>query len=205
MTTLVSGVPTYTDYSDVVESLIRTEGRSFLFPGLGPDDVAQEIRMECVRVMTKFDESRIGPSPYRYLKQCVRNFLFNMRRGIYVPNNPPCVRCPYWSKHDKTCLIDEVGCQKIVDYRQNMARRAAIHNPISLEPSDNGSIDVIDHNADPDLGAVILDESIREALPKTLLADYELMINGRSSEISAKNKRAIRQIVQELLDAQSNG
>jgi hypothetical protein len=198
MTIAASGTPTYGVYSDVVESLIRTEGRSFLFPGLDKDDIAQEIRMECVRVMTKFDADRIGPSPYRYLKQCVRNFLFNMRRGIYVPNNPPCVRCPYWSKHNKTCLIDEAGCQKIVDYRQNMARRAAIHNPGTLDS------EVLDYSVGASVDAIVLDESIRDILPESLLIDYNLMKNGRSSEVSLKNKRAIRQLVQELLDAQGN-
>jgi hypothetical protein len=196
MTIAASGISTYEDYADVVERLIRTEGRSFLFPGLGQDDIAQEIRMECVRVMTKFDASRIGPSPYRYLKQCVRNFLFNMRRGIYVPNNPPCVRCPYWSKLGKTCLIDEVGCQKIVDYRRNMQKRAAIHNPGTLDS------EVLDYSVGANLDAIVLDESIRGILPESLISDYKLMLVGRSSEVSLKNKRAIRQIVQELLDAQ---
>lgn len=198
MTTAVSGIPLYEDYADVVERLIRTEGRSFLFPGLDQDDIAQEIRVECVRVMNKFDASRIGPSPYQYLKQCVKNFLFNMRRGIYVPNNPPCIRCPYWSKYNKICLIDEVGCQKIVDYRRNMSRRAAIHNPGTLDA------EVLDHSVDASLGAIVLDESIRDVLPNCLVSDYIKMSDGFSSEVSAKNKRAIRSIVQELLDAQGN-
>jgi hypothetical protein len=198
MTVAASGIPIYEDYADVVERLIRTEGRSFLFPGLDQDDIAQEIRVECVRVMNKFDASRIGPSPYKYLKQCVKNFLFNMRRGIYVPNNPPCIRCPYWSKYNKTCLIDEVGCQKIVDYRRNMSRRAAIHNPGTLDS------EVLDYSVDASLDAVVLDDSIRDVLPESLVSDYLKMSDGRGSEVSAKNKRAIRQIVQELLDAQGD-
>lgn len=197
MTIALSGTPLYEDYVDVVEHLIRTEGRSFLFPGLDRDDIAQEIRVECVRVMNKFDASRIGPSPYKYLKQCVKNFLFNMRRGIYVPNNPPCIRCPYWSKYNKTCLIDEVGCQKIVDYRHNMSRRAAIHNPGVLDA------EVLDDSVGANLDAVVLDESIRNMLPESLVNDYGKMSDGRGNEVPSKNKRVIRQIVQELLDAQS--
>lgn len=196
MTIAVSGTPTYEEYSDVVESLIRTEGRPFLFPGLAQEDIAQEIRMECVRVMSKFDASRIGPSPYRYLRQCVRNFLFNMRRGIYVPNNPPCVRCPYWNRHNKTCLIDEVGCQKIVDYRNNMRRKADIHNPGTLDS------EVLDYSVGASLDAIVLNDSIRDALPESLISDYEMMLEGRSSEVPLKSRRAIRRIVQELLDAE---
>ena len=194
MNIAISGIPTYDQYSDVVESLIRTEGKTFLFPGLDRDDIAQEIRVECIRVMSKFDADRIGPSPYRFLKLCVRNFLYNKRRGIYVPNNPPCVRCPYWSKHNKTCIIDEVGCQKIVDYRRNMAKRAAIHNPSTLDA------EILDYSGGNDLDAVLLDESIREALPESLLDFYKLMTLGRSNEIPAKPKREIREIVQRLIE-----
>ena len=170
MQAAVSGTILYKEYSEVVESLVRTEAKTFLFPGLDYDDIAQEIRVECIRVMSKFDSARIGPSPYKYLKQCIKNFLYNKRRGIYVPNNPPCVRCPYWSKSKKTCLIDEMGCQKIIDYRNNMAKKAAIFNPAALES------EILDGENGDELDALALNESIKEILPSNLLQSYKDML-----------------------------
>jgi hypothetical protein len=91
-------------------------------------------------------------------------------------------------------LIDEVGCQKIVDYRRNMARRAAIHNPGTLDS------EVLDYSGGNDLDAMLLDESIREALPESLINFYNLMLAGRSNEVPPRQKREIREAVRRLMD-----
>jgi len=179
-------IPSYADVSDIVEALINTEGRRYPIPGLDFDDVAQEIRMECVRVLKFYDPSRIGPSAYKFLQTCVKNFLYNQRRGIWVPNNPPCVRCPLWDKVKKTCQIDEVDCDKIVQYRENMATKAALRQPASLE------IDITDDQHEQELNAVILDQSIREALPSNLIVHYEKMLAG--IKVPPRIKKQIREI-----------
>ena len=55
-----SGTPTYSDINDIVEALVNTEGRRYPIPGYDHDDIAQEIRMECLRVLPYFDSGRIG-------------------------------------------------------------------------------------------------------------------------------------------------
>lgn len=189
--TIASGVatnntPSYADVSDIVEALIYTEGRKYPIPGLDFEDIAQEIRLECVRVLDFYDSERIGPSPYKFLETCVRNFLYNQRRGIWVPNNPPCVRCPLWDKTRKICTIDEVDCDKIVNYRANMATKADLKRPASLE------IDITDDIHEQEMDAVVLDQSIRDAMPPELLSYYEKLVLGES--IPAKIKRQIREI-----------
>jgi hypothetical protein len=187
----LSGLPVYSEITDIVEALINTEGRRYPIPGMDHEDIAQEIRLECLRVMQHYNPERIGPSPYRFLQVCIRNYLYNMRRGIYVPNNPPCVRCPMWDRMNKTCLVDEIGCDKIVQYRQNMAKKAALKKPASLE------IDVYDNNGDSSIDAVMLDESIREALPDHLISYYQQMINGE--QVPPRIKRQIRSLVKDIL------
>jgi len=189
---VASGTPTYADISNIVESLVNTEGRRWPIPGYEHEDIAQEIRMECLRVLPYFDGSRIGPSPYKYLQTCVRNFLYNMRRGIWVPNNPPCARCPLWDRIRRTCTIDEIGCEKIVQYRENMAAKADLRKPSSLED------DVLDNCQDEQADAMLLDQSIREALSARLLPFYERMLVGE--KIPARIKREIRMIVTEIIN-----
>jgi DNA-directed RNA polymerase specialized sigma24 family protein len=189
---LASGTPTYSDISDIVEALVNTEGRRYPIPGYDHEDIAQEIRVECLRVLPFFDAARIGPSPYKYLQTCVRNFLYNMRRGIWVPNNPPCVRCPLWDRIRRTCTIDEIGCEKIVQYRENMAAKADLRKPTSLED------DVLDNYQDEQTEAMLLDQSIRGALPPRLLPFYDKMLVGE--KIPARTKREIRLIVTEIIN-----
>lgn len=183
---VASGTPSYADVANVIEALVHTEGRRYPIPGMDFDDIAQEIRLECIRVLQYYDPSRIGPSAYKFLQTCVRNFLYNQRRGIWVPNNPPCVRCPLWDKMRKLCTIDEVGCDKIVQYRQNMATKAALRQPATLE------FDIMDDQQEQEIAATVLDQSIRAALPAHLVEYYDKMLLGE--KVPARVKRQIREI-----------
>lgn len=184
MSVAVSGTLCYENVADIVEALVFTEGKRFPIPGMDFEDTAQEVRMECVRVLQFYDSSRIGPSPFKYLQTCVRNFLYNQRRGILVPNNPPCVRCPLWDKFRKICTIDEVGCDKIVLYRESMATKAALKSPMLLDDEIN------DATHEQEIDAVLLDQSIRSMLPQNLIVYYEKLKRG--DEIPARIKKQIR-------------
>ncbi len=177
-----SGIPSYADVQDVIESIVNTLGRKYPIPGFDFDDTAQEIRMECVRVLNYYDSSRIGESPFKFLQTCVRNFLHNKRRGIYIPNNPPCVRCPLWDRANKLCTIDEVDCDKIVQYRANMSAKASLCSPASLE------FDISSDQHEDQIEATFLDQSIREIMPKNLIEDYEKLIEGKKINPAVKNK-----------------
>jgi hypothetical protein len=115
-----------------------------------------------------------------------------MRRGIWVPNNPPCVRCPLWDRIKRTCTIQEIGCEKIVQYRENMAAKADLRKPTSLED------DVLDNCQDEETEAMLLDNSIRDALPSRLLPFYAKLKLGE--KIPARTKREIRIIVTEIIN-----
>lgn len=188
--TFASGIiPPYEEVSDVIEALVYSEGKRYPIPGLDFEDVAQEIRLECVRVLQYYDSDRIGPSPYKFLQTCIRNFLYNKRRGIWVPNNPPCVRCPLWNKENKTCMVNEVDCDKIVQYRKNMSTKASLRQPNSLE------FEILDEDYTE---VTLLDQSIRNVLPEHLVEYYVKMISG--DKIPARIKKQIRDIVSEIIE-----
>jgi hypothetical protein len=189
-----SGIPSWSEWESVVEAIVNTEGRKYNVPGYDFDDIAQEIRMECYRVMEFYDPQRIGNSPYKYLITCIRNRFYNMRRGVYVPNNPPCVRCELWDKENRRCTIDEVGCDKIVRYRKGMSTKAALHKPSSLD------IDVEDASIGNNVNLIVLDESIVAALPSGLIIHYQHLKSGNSTMVPPRIKRQIREITKRIIE-----
>lgn len=179
----------YHHISGVIESIVYMEWMRVKIPGYEYEDVAQEIRMKCIREMHQFDPSRIGPSPYRFFKTIAKNHLYNLRRGYIVPNNPPCVRCELWNNKNKTCLIDEIGCDRILKYREKMTIKNAIKQPNVIQNDITGNTST---------EAITLDMDIRVILPHELLLSYEAMLSGE--EIPLGDKIRIRKIVKEYLN-----
>ena len=193
MTVAASGVTlSYESIADIVEALVHIEGKRSPIPGVDFEDTAQEIRLECLRVLKFYDSTRIGPSPYKFLQTCIHNFLYNQRRGIWVPNNPPCSRCPLWDKKNKLCTIDEVGCEKIVKFRDNMTTKANLKTPSSLE------IDIEDNSCEEEIDTITLDNSIKQSLPKHLLEYYEKLKIGKV--IPPNIKKQIQEIATQIIN-----
>jgi|APGre2960657404_1045060.scaffolds.fasta_scaffold54253_3 hypothetical protein len=188
-----SGLLEFSSYETFVEAIVASEGTKNPIPGYSLDDIAQEIRLECWRVMQFYDPQRIGPYPYKYLQVCIKNFLYNMRRGTYVPNNPPCVRCPMWDKLARKCIVNEEGCDSIVQYRKKMATKANLKSPAPIE---NEVYDIKNEAFDDSFA---LQESILQKMPKELLPYYKKMIGGEKRGIPVKARKEIRKIVKELL------
>jgi hypothetical protein len=86
----------------------------------------------------------------------------------------------------KTCTINEVDCDKIVQYRQNMATKAALKQPNSLE------FDITDNHQEQEHDAMLLDQSIRNALPDNLITYYDKLLVG--DKVPARTKKQIREI-----------
>lgn len=184
----------YAQVSGIIEVLVHKETRRLSRFAPDKPDLEQEVRLACIKACQLYDPNRIGPSPYQFLKTCVRNHLYNLSRGKYVPNNPPCSRCPLWDRANKVCIIKEEGCEKIKVYREHMATKAALHKP------DNSGHEVLDARQGSDTDeSFMLDASIREVLPPHLVEPYQRMIDGYSSEVPAKIKAQVRKIVRNLL------
>ncbi len=184
----------YPQVSGIIEVLVYKETRRLSRFAPDKPDLEQEVRLACIKACQLYDPNRIGPSPYQFLKTCVRNHLYNLSRGKYVPNNPPCSRCPLWDRANKVCIIKEEGCEKIVAYREHMAVKASLHKP------ENAGHDILDGKKGSDVDeSFILDASIRDVLPPHLIKSYEQMISGFSCDVPAKVKAQIRKIVRNLI------
>ncbi len=196
--TSVSGIP-YEDASSLVETIVSLKKSKYRFPGVDPEDTAQDIRMICWEALSRFDPSKMGKSVFHFVARCVDNRLYNQFRGVYLDNNPPCLRCPEYNKATKTCEIDEIGCDRIVQYRDRMARRRAIAAPTSYSSLDEEGEALSEGTRVPHslttgslTGVTDMSDGFRLALREELREDYDKMVSGRGDEVPATVVKAIQ-------------
>jgi len=203
----VSGIP-YMDAQDLVETIVSIKKAKYNFPGNDPEDLAQDIRLICWEALGKFDPGKLGKSVFHFVARCVDNRLYNQFRGVYLDNNPPCLRCPEYIKETKECAIDEIGCDRIVAYRDRMARRRAIAAPLSYNAflDADQETDFSHHESlsvGSNTGVCDLDETLRSQLDENLIPYYDRMVEGYGDEIPAHFRRMVQRQVKIILEEQN--
>ncbi|MCG3769183.1 MAG: hypothetical protein JW384_00303 [Nitrosomonadaceae bacterium] len=184
----VSGIP-YEEHIQLVETIVSIKKAKYRFPGVDPEDTAQEIRIICWEALSRFDPAKMGKSVFHFVARCVDNRLYNQFRGVYLDNNPPCLRCPEWDKTKKECMIEEIGCDRIVAYRDRMSRRRAIAAPTSYSTLDDGaegsSEGVIPKSMTTGslTGVTDMNDQFRLAVREDLRLFYDMMVDGKSTEV----------------------
>lgn len=195
----------YADHSELVETLVSMKKRKYNFPSVDVEDTAQDIRLICWEALNKYDPDKVGKSLFHFVARCVDNALYNKYRGVYLDNNPPCLRCEYYEKATKTCTIDEVGCKRIVSYRQRMARKRAIAAPLSYNASFDAEGDMdFSHHASLSVGSTTgvcdLDDTLRTELDANLVQFYDAMVNGDASSVPPHYRRLVQRQVKIILE-----
>jgi hypothetical protein len=184
----ISGIP-YNDASTLVETIVSIKKKKYQFPGVDPEDTAQDIRIICWEALSRFDPSKMGKSVFHFVARCVDNRLYNQFRGVYLDNNPPCLRCPEYDRATKTCKIDEVGCDRIVSYRERMARRRAIAAPASYSNLESDSDNANDTHVPDSLitgsltGVSDLVDEFRALVSDDLKIYYDKIVDGKLNEV----------------------
>ena len=199
---------TYDNAQDLVETIVSMKKTKYNYPGVDPEDLAQDIRLMCWEALEqKFDSAKLGKSVFHFVARVVDNGLYNKFRGVYLDNNPPCLRCPEYIKETKSCAIDEIGCDRIVSYRDRMARKRAIASPLSYNAHlDTEGDQDFTHHASMSVGSLTgvcdLDDILRSELDDVLVPYYEQMLRGEGEMVPVHYRRMIQRQVKLILEEQ---
>lgn len=204
-----SGIP-YESAIDLVETIVSMKKDKYNFPGVDREDLAQDIRLMCWEALEKkFDPDKLGKSVFHFVARVVDNGLYNKFRGVYLDNNPPCLRCPEYIKETKSCAIDEVGCDRIVSYRDRMQRKRAIASPLSYNAHlDADAESDFTHHASLSVpsttGICDLDDTLRTELDEALVPYYEQMVRGEGEQVPVHYRRLVQRQVKLILGEQDD-
>jgi len=188
----------YPSISGVIERIVYffINVKQVRIPDMDDDDIRQEIRIKCISALQPnvFDPTKSSKTPYAYLRCVVHNFLYNLKRGTWTPNNPPCVRCECWDRDLRKCNINEEGCKKMAKYRSTMKAKADLRTPIGFDEyylngqHTFGSIEEYE-----------LDEFITTQLPKEYCTYYNMLKRGDPvpEEIVDELKERVLKIIED--------
>lgn len=186
----------YPSISGVIERIVYyfISVKQVKIPDMDSDDIRQEIRIKCLRALKPdvFDPSRGGKTPYAYLRRVIHNFLYNLKRGKWTPNNPPCVRCKQWDRTLRKCLIHENDCKKMTKHRKAMKARADLHTPIGF---DGYSLD--GQHTFGSVEEMELDDFINTKLPDRYCIYYQMLKRGE--EVSEEIVEELKVLVIEII------
>lgn len=184
--------------SGIMEDVIAQKVRkaSYMVPSMyDSDDIAQEMRIACWRGLEKFDSSRVEDGAASgvirvFMRRCIDHRIYNLRRSVYLPNNPPCNRCQYW--RNKECTIYEYGCDRIQNYRDTLKKRQRLDKPATYKGQS-------EKLSDGDSQASDLSMAIEDRLgSSSLILKYRRLIAGYS--IDNKSLEKIRAVTKEVLE-----
>jgi len=186
----------YPSISDVIERIVYyfISVKQVKIPDMDNDDIRQEIRIKCIHALKPnvFDPSKSGKTPYAYLRCVIHNFLYNLKRGTWTPNNPPCVRCKQWDRVSRKCLINEYNCRKMEKHRKAMRARSDLRTPIGF---DGYSLD--SQHTFGSVEEVELDEFISVKLPEDYRLYYYMLKRGE--EVPEKIVEELKKIVIKII------
>jgi len=189
----------YEDITEIVEYLVRTKSRNYTFDCWTEDDIAQEIRIICFKVLDHFDVKRVKPDKWRnFFGRCVDNGLKNLKRDNYIRSSPPCKGdCGFLHVEERTNADVGIICKRWLRFKRNMRRKIRVLHPIPIDVIGDS---VRDLNVDNEVEARDLQEHLISQMPNELKVSLTKMLDGRSKEVSRKDKQKVRECVDRVLN-----
>lgn len=187
---------TYCHVSGTIEKVIGhyVYGKNVYVPDMSREDVAQEARFKAWSAISSktFDKKKINNGLYSYVYRVIHNHIFNLRRGLTVPNNCCCNRCKKWNPEERTCGGNPDTCEKMQKYITNMRRKAALKIPVGFDT------DAINRDqCNYDMEDLILEEYVLVNLPLDLAAQYNILKSG--GDLPDEDKKNLEKVVIGLL------
>ena len=82
--------------ADDIERLVSMKVGLYSIPHFDRDDIAQEIRMVCVKALAKYDETKNHSTPFHFLARCVDNRLRNSLRKLKIDTGTKAKRAVHY-------------------------------------------------------------------------------------------------------------
>ena len=179
-----SGSVVYGSISGAIEEIVNSfvHVKGVHVPDMDSEDIGQEIRIKCWEAINSSgcDISRLQaslPSLYSYLRTSVHNYIYNLNRGVTVPNNGPCSRCNLWDKLNRRCSGDPDTCEKMKKYKKTMGIKLALKNPIGYDIQYIES-NRVNNEQIIDIDQYILNEYVVQNLPNDYKFYYKKACEG---------------------------
>jgi DNA-directed RNA polymerase specialized sigma24 family protein len=192
------GEVTYDDIQDIVEYLVKTKSRSYAFDCYSYEDIAQEIRIICLKKIEKFDPEKTDPEKWQnFFGRCVDNGLKNLKRDNYIRTSSP-YKKTFHELEDSDESPEAQRIRKLYgDFQKRIkAQIGIIHaRPISL-------MGEIKNNAEfeEEMEYKDLEEHLVKAAPEYIRIPLRMMLKGNIKGVSKKEKRKVQAYVKEYLD-----
>jgi len=186
--------PTYKDIESMVEYLVKVKSDKFTFDHYDRDDIGQEIRIICLKVLGHFDFEKVKEDKWiNFFGRCVDNALRNLKRDKYIRPASTCSKeCRMLHGEDKD--ISKV-CKKWKNRQANNERKMTVKNPISIDIVGDITYNYFENSVMTNDIKRFLIDNIDEELRPTLLK----LINGTKTKLSKKKVARVQISVKELL------
>jgi len=192
------GSLSYDDIQPIVEYLVRTKSRSYMFDTYSQDDIAQEIRIICLNTLPKVDLDRVKDGKLQnFFGRCVDNGLKNLKRDNYVR-----VSSPYKKKfeqldeNDKSPEAEEIRA-KYARHQKNIKTKLSIRH---ASPIDGMGEILNNERFQLEMEYKDLERFLFEKATDDVIVPLKLILSGRNKEVTRNEKKRVQKFVKKVLE-----
>ena len=186
----------YDDISSIIEELVAVKCRKYATGYISYEDIAQEVRIKCWKVMGRYDEKFGKLKPW--LNVVTENHLKNLIRDKFCMFTPPKRRNPEYFDAHGTPTQKALNDPKVRSYLVAYDRKKSIKRPLSIDGKYESAAEGVRSSAGS-FEAIDLDISIREILQEhddALLETYEKILVG--AKVKPIERLALQNAIREL-------
>lgn len=191
---------TYEDIEDIVEYLVRAKARDNVFDCWDADDIAQEIRIICLKALDSFEPEKAmdRKTIINYFGTCVDTRLKNVKRDNYIRFNPPFSKARV-REIEENPEENAEDFQRLQNFKHGIEEQKKIKH---ASPIDNIGESSIKGHSDLDRIVVANDmeqyliDSIDESLRPALMN----LLKGDKRKVNIRVRRRIQASIRTILE-----